>query len=486
MRDGSGTSPVGITGVGAYIPYYYLERRTISAAWGTRPAKGRKAMANSDEDPITMAVDAGLDCLRDGGRDQVDSLIFASTSNPYDEKSQATLIGTALGLPTEVAVADMGSSLRSGLAALRNAWAQVASGVSKETLVVAADCRNGHPKSADELNLGDAAIALRIGSENVLATIDAQFSVQEEIVDHWRNAGDAYQRNAEGRFAYDEGYLRPLKRVVEVAAEKGFRLADFDRVAITTPGPRDYLKAARALSIDPARLVDPLVDELGVLGVPQPLLLIVRAIEQSQPGERVLVLGHGQGFDAIALTVTDARAALPPGSFLDRYLAARSEFADYGRFLSFRGIIEPDPGEDFRIPASTAKTWREQDAYLRLKGSRCRECGTAVFPVNRICPECKALDEFDTVSKSESVMRLFTYSVDYLAGRADDPTVVQAVVEDPDDGTRMYVNLTDVDIDSVAIDMELEFTFRRIHELAGFHNYYWKARPLRRKVSEPK
>lgn len=486
MRDESGSTPVGITGMGVYVPYSYLERRTISTAWGARPAKGRKAIANSDEDSITMAVDAGLDCLREGGRDLLDGLIFASTSNPYDEKSQATLIGTALNLDRGISVADMGSSLRAGTAALRNAWAQVASGASREVLVVAADCRNGQPKSADELNFGDAAVALRVGSENVIATIDAQLSIQEEIVDHWRNAGDPFERTAESRFAYEEGYLHPLKTIVAKVVEQGYPLTHFDRIAISTSGPKDYLKAARSLAIDPDRLVDPMADELGVLGVPQPLLLLVRAIEQSQPGDKVLVLGHGQGFDAIVLTITEAKARLPEGGVLDRYLGRRAPFADYGRFLSFRGIIEPEPGEDFRIPASTAKTWREQDTYLRLYGSQCRQCATAVFPVNRICPSCRSMDDYDTVAKNEAVTRLFTYSIDFLAGRADDPMIVQAVVEDPADGTRMYLNLTDVDKDEVAIDMELEFTLRRIHELAGFHNYFWKARPLRRKASEVK
>ena len=31
----------------------------------------------------------------------------------------------------------------------------------------------------------------------------------------------------------------------------------------------------------------------------------------------------------------------------------------------------------------------------------------------------------------------------------------------------------------VAIDMPVELTLRRLHEGGGFHNYFWKARPIR-------
>ena len=87
----------GIVAYGAYIPIYRLGRAEINKVWGSGPAKGEKAVANCDEDSITMAVEAGLDCLKGIDPGTVDALYFASTTAPYREKRSASIIGTALG-----------------------------------------------------------------------------------------------------------------------------------------------------------------------------------------------------------------------------------------------------------------------------------------------------------------------------------------------------------------------------------------------------
>ena len=74
---------------------------------------------------------------------------------------------------------------------------------------------------------------------------------------------------------------------------------------------------------------------------------------------------------------------------------------------------------------------------------------------------------------------MFTYSIDNLAGRADDPVVVQTVADDSE-GIRYYLLMTDFNKTEIQIGMEVEFTFRRIYEGANFINYYWKCRPVRK------
>jgi uncharacterized OB-fold protein len=39
--------------------------------------------------------------------------------------------------------------------------------------------------------------------------------------------------------------------------------------------------------------------------------------------------------------------------------------------------------------------------------------------------------------------------------------------------------MTDCEPEKVAIDDEVEMTFRRMHSAGGVHNYFWKARPRR-------
>jgi len=46
----------GIVSYGAYIPIYRLSRDLIWLTWGGIPIAGEKAVANFDEDSVTMAV----------------------------------------------------------------------------------------------------------------------------------------------------------------------------------------------------------------------------------------------------------------------------------------------------------------------------------------------------------------------------------------------------------------------------------------------
>ena len=78
----------GITAFGASVPWQYLDRKRIFSAMGWFSpatfgvARGHKAVANHDEDSLTLAVAAARDCL--AGRDAVslDALVLASTTLP--------------------------------------------------------------------------------------------------------------------------------------------------------------------------------------------------------------------------------------------------------------------------------------------------------------------------------------------------------------------------------------------------------------------
>jgi len=93
---------IGITAYGVNVPYYRLKREAIFKAMGwfnpaiARLAKGEKAVANHDEDSLTMAVAAGMDCFTEIGRKEVDTLYLASTTFPHKERGNAAIASTAL------------------------------------------------------------------------------------------------------------------------------------------------------------------------------------------------------------------------------------------------------------------------------------------------------------------------------------------------------------------------------------------------------
>ena len=79
---------IGITSYGVYIPSYRIGRDVIYSAMGwLDPAtyrSGEKAVANHDEDAVTMAVAAGVNCLDGIDRNIVDGVYFGSVTLPYN------------------------------------------------------------------------------------------------------------------------------------------------------------------------------------------------------------------------------------------------------------------------------------------------------------------------------------------------------------------------------------------------------------------
>src|SRR5512141_221319 len=103
---------IGITSYGAYIPMFRLPLAAI-AGGGRKGGSGggEKAVANFDEDSVTMAVAAGMNCLEGVDRTLVDGVLFASTSYAYKEKQAASIVAKALDLRRDVVTADLGDSL---------------------------------------------------------------------------------------------------------------------------------------------------------------------------------------------------------------------------------------------------------------------------------------------------------------------------------------------------------------------------------------
>ncbi|MCP4667713.1 MAG: hypothetical protein GY849_15260 [Deltaproteobacteria bacterium] len=152
----------------------------------------------------------------------------------------------------------------------------------------------------------------------------------------------------------------------------------------------------------------------------------------------------------------------------------------YARFLSYKGLVETLPGEPFRLFPSATVTYRDRNSILRCHGSRCRQCGVTAFPIQRICYACHAKDDFDETPISNLQGEVFTYTLDNLAGRSDDPVVVQTIADMGPDKVRFYGMMTDCDPSEVKVGMPVDMTFRRIYEGAGMHNYFWKLRPMRK------
>lgn len=472
----------GIKSIGAYLPYHYMTRTTLAAAWGGKKGIGEKSIADVDEDSVTMAVEAAMGCFRFIKREDVNALYFASTTGVYAEKSHSALISVACDLDdAETFTTDFASSTRAGTNALKSAMDSAAANNKTNVLVVASDMRNGFPKSAEESGFGDGAAAVVVGSgEGLIAEVDYFTSINEEINDYWRNACEKYTRHAEGRFCDEEGYLLQVNKVLKkLFNETGLKASDFNKVILVSQKQKLRDKVIKKNNFTAEQTADTLLLNVGDTGAAQGILGLVNTIENSAAGDRILLVDYGNGANAFVLTVTENITKLGAKGQITQYLNNRKELTSYAKFLSWRDIAAAEPGGAFKLPASTSQIWREQNINIRLHGSVCKKCGAALFPINRICDNCGSKDEYNEFRFSDNVCKLYTFTVDHYAGRSDDPLIIQAVAE-AGNGCRIYSIMTDFEVDEVYSGMNVEFTFRKMHELGDFPNYFWKFRPLRR------
>ena len=474
---------IGITSFGAYIPFFRLKRNAIA-----NRLKGERPFANFDEDSITMAVAAVLDCLRGVERESVDGLFLASTSFPYNEKQAATTVAVAADLRRDIMTADYANTLKAGTTALRSAADAVAAGTAQQVMVAAADIRLGAPGSLLEQGLGDGAAAVLMGNDDVVASLEESYSVCHEIMDIWRIDKSPYIRSWETRFTATEGYQHTMMEAVTGILKKtALKPSDITKAVFYTPDARASARLAGRLGFDPkSQLQDPLFGFIGDAGTPYAMMLLVAALEDSQPGDTLLLANYGNGADAFIFKVTEKIRDMVPRGGLKRHLESKELVEDYRTYLYCRGIL-PGIESIYPIPyghTSAPALFREVNRNLRLHGGKCENCGTVQYPPQRTCVKCRTKDQFQPVRLSDKLGKVFTFSMDNVSSIIDSPAVIAVI--DLEGGGRMECFVTDHMVKEVNIgqgDMmigtDVEMTFRRLFEREEIVNYFWKARPVR-------
>ena len=479
------SSPVGIKACGAYLPRARLERAAIAAATGWASgmrgdkAAGRRAAGNWDEDALTMAVEAGRDCLAGVDRRSVRALAFASTSFPFDDRSNAGVVATALDLSETVRSADVAGTQRAGTTALGDALSR-AQADGGDALLVAADRRRTLPASAQEMAYGDGAAALLLGrGPGLLAELLASAAITADFVDHHRSSGEDYDYALEDRWVRDEGYLKLVPRAVAAAlAGAGLEAGAVGHFVLQAP-KRHAAATARACGIAATAIIDDLSSECGDTGAAHPLLMLAGVLERAAAGDVVLVAGFGQGCDALLFRV----AGQAPRKPVAAALAAGVVDREYLRFLSNQCVVDVDFGmraeRDNRTSQSAA--WRRHRDVTAFVGGRCRACGTVQYPKMPGCvnPDCRALHTQDDHPLADTAGRVKTYTEDWLAYARSPPLVYGNVAFE--DGGNVFIEFADTPAGTLEVGAPTRFVFRikDFDRLRGFRRYAWKATPAR-------
>ena len=339
---------VGIVGHGAYVPRFRLPGSEVSRVWtrgGCVSAVTEKSVPGLDEDVVTMSLEAARNAL---ARASIEPTLLravwvGSESHPYAVKPTGTIVAEALGATPRVLAGDWQFACKAGTEALQAAIGLVGSGAGDFALAVGMDTAQGRPADALEYTASAGGAAFIVGpASEASAVLEGSVSYVSDTPDFWRREHERYPQHA-GRFTGEPAYFHHvLEAARELMSALGRSAQDYAYAVFHQPNPKFPLRAGKKLGFSPAQL-EPgmLVDRIGNTYAGAALLGLAAVLDQSKPGDRVLIVsfGSGAGSDAFSFEVTE-RIAQSRGRapFTNDYVARRS-LLDYAGYARHRGKI---------------------------------------------------------------------------------------------------------------------------------------------------
>ena len=481
---------VGIVGYGACIPRLRLRRSAVveANAWYAPQfagkAKGTRSLANWDEDSITMAVAAARDCLgAEGDRGHVRAVTLASSTLPFIERLNSGVVCAALNLAPDVEAQDITGSQRAALSAVSAALARARSSPGNG-LVLAADNRKTQAASAQELDYGDGAAALLVGSQNVIAEHLGTATLTADFIDRFRMTGEDIDYHWEERWVRDEGVAKLVPDCIRAAlAEARIDPAQVDHFIFPSTLQKIDLQLAKACGIRPEAVADAMAMSVGDTGVGHGLLMLAQVLETARPDQHIVLAQFGSGAQALVFKVTEAIARFRPRRGVSQWLARGVAETNYTKFLWFKSQLALDRGvrgeQDKKTALSTA--WRHHSALLGLVAGRCEVTGEVHFPPTRLSytPGDPRQDTQRPHKLADRKATVLSWSAEYLTFNMAPPNHYGQV--DFEGGGRILMEFTDVakgDIET-GVEVEMVFRIKDIDDRRSFKRYFWKATPVR-------
>jgi uncharacterized OB-fold protein len=284
----------------------------------------------------------------------------------------------------------------------------------------------------------------------------------------------------EERWVRDEGYLKIVPAAVDALLKRC--AVDASKIArFCMPGTLSRIAAtvAKRIGVADAAVQDNLAAVCGDTGAAHPLLLLAAGLEDTKPGDLILLAAFGEGCDALLFEAGARGGSGRRGA--KGALAARREDGNYMRYLSFNNLIDLERGMRAEPDKPTQMTvlYRNRDMVQGLVGGKCRNCGTVQYPSQRYCvnPQCNALDSQDEYAFAERAGKVLSYTADALTYSPDPPTYFGMVQFDG--GGRMLMDFSEIEADKIEVGMAVRMAFRikDADAVRGFVRYFWKAIP---------
>jgi hydroxymethylglutaryl-CoA synthase len=342
----------GIVGYGGYIPRFRIKVEEIAKVWGADAPtykKGlmlrEKSVPGPDQDTITIAVEASRNALKRAGIDpkKIGAIYVGSESHPYAVKPSGTAVAEVLGAVPDCHCADLEFACKAGSEGMFLAYSLVKSGEVEYALAVGADTSQGAPGDALEYSAAAGGAAYIFGNDNILATLDCQYSFMTDTPDFWRREYQHYPRHG-GRFTGDMAYFKHVRGAVEGIFKKAnAKPSDFAHIVFHQPNGKFPVKMAHDLGFNDKQIeAGLLVPTLGNTYSGASPTGLSAILDIAKPGEKILMcsFGSGAGSDAYIFTATNLLPAAQKKAKPTRYyLDTNPIYLDYGSYVKFRRKI---------------------------------------------------------------------------------------------------------------------------------------------------
>ncbi|MDH4042973.1 MAG: hydroxymethylglutaryl-CoA synthase [Gemmatimonadota bacterium] len=342
----------GIVGYGAFIPRNRIKSEEIARQWGKDPAAIKrglmlqeKSVPGIDEDTITISVEAGRAAIERAGIDPqlIGALYIGSESHPYAVKPSGTVVAEALGIGTDVHVADFEFACKAGTEAMFVALSIVESGRAKFAMGIGADTSQGAPNDALEFSASAGGAAYVFGKDHLLVDVVDTYSFTSDTPDFWRREGEFYPRHG-GRFTGEPAYFRHVTSATRAILERtGLKPADFRYAVFHMPNGKFPLAAGKELGFKKEQMETGwIVNTMGNTYSGSSPTGLAAVLDVAAPDDLILITSFGSGAasDSFVLRATEL---LPQRR--DRAPTVRSmldgprRYLTYGEYAKYREKI---------------------------------------------------------------------------------------------------------------------------------------------------
>ena len=475
---------VGICSVGSYVPRLRLLRSAIANAnsWANpgliHKGKGVRAICAHDEDSLTMAVAAARAARKLNADCRLSAVQFSSTTPPFADRQNAVILSEALSLPESLHTSDATGSMRCATASLITALKS-----GENHLVAAADKRKTRPASSLEMTSGDGAAAIETGTDRLLARFLASYSLAIDLTDHYRASESEFDYELDERWVKEEGHLEIIPKAINhLLREHNINPAEIKHLILPLPDQRTATKIAKLCGVAAEAVTNNLHLDCGHTGSAHPFLMFNYALETARPGDKLLMVGFGQGCDVLLFEATSLVTQLKALSPVRALLEQGERDDNYMRYLSFNSLIKLDWGIRAERDNRTSQSafFRQRKAMTGFIGGRCQACNTPQFPRNAVCvnPDCRRPGEQANESFKDKAATMKSYTEDWLAV-SHNPPLMYGNVRFEGGGVVMmeYADFSPGDL-KVGTPVSMQFRIKDEDSRRGFKRYFWKAAPL--------